>query len=451
MAPHRASAPIWPATFAVARKELRESFRDRQVLMYSVVLPICLYPVLFWVMIQGALLIQGQREHTQVRVALAAPGDAEPAGLSDALSRPSAAGASPFAGPAVAPVEVFGIEPATAGAEEALLADPELPRARRPDAVLELGVQPQSDEPSASATAPHAALYYDSTDSRSSLARRRVEERVKAFADDLRRREASRRGIDPRRLDPVEVETQNVAADEDMGAYVLSFLLPMLFVVMSVMGAFFPAVDTTAGERERGTAETTLLLPVPRLAVHQGKILAVCVSAVLATSLNLTALGLSAGHLVRMLSAEGDLHVELPVSAFASVAPLGLLFAFAVSAILTGIAALARTFKEGQALISPVQMLFILPGMAGAMPGLELTPATAVIPVVNIVLTFRTMLRGESKPLEFAITAVSLLAFAGLAVWLAVRVLSREEIQTSGQRLTLKRLATLLRSPAGSR
>ena len=71
----------------------------------------------------------------------------------------------------------------------------------------------------------------------------------------------------------------------DEGALALSLLLPMLLIVMSVMGSFFPAVDLTAGEKERTTVETTLVLPVRRLAVQPGKILAVCAASVLATAL----------------------------------------------------------------------------------------------------------------------------------------------------------------------
>jgi sodium transport system permease protein len=409
------------------------------------VLPICLYPVLFWLMIQAALLVQGQREHTEVRVGLsAAEGVETPAGLPAALRRPPAAPGETSRSE-LDPVEVEELPPLPSrAAARALLEEDAGPETERPDALLHLGPPGDDEEPA-------ATLLYDSTDSRSTLARRRVETRVESYAEELRRAAAERAQLDPEQLQPIEVETRNVAAGEEMGAYLLSFLLPILLVVMCVMGAFFPAVDLTAGERERGTAETTLLLPIPRLALHQGKILAVCAGAVLATSLNLLALGLSAGHLVNMITSGADIQVELPVLAFVAIAPLALLFAFSVSAVLTGIAALARTFKEGQALLGPVQLVFILPAMAGTMPGLALTPATACIPVVNVVLAFRTMLRGEALPLEFALTAVCLLLFAALSIWLAVRLLSREEIQTSGERVSLRRLVALLRSPAGSR
>jgi ABC-type Na+ efflux pump permease subunit len=236
-----------------------------------------------------------------------------------------------------------------------------------------------------------------------------------------------------------------------MGAYVLSMLLPLLLVVMTSMGAFYPAVDLTAGERERGTSETTMILPVPRLAVHQGKILAVCCTALLATALNLVALGLSAGHLLKMIAVGAAVEIELPLTAFVAVTPLAMLFAFSVSALLTGVAALAKSFKEGQALLGPVQMIFILPAMAGVIPGLELTTKTALIPVVNVVLAFRSMLRGEALPQEYTVTALSLALYAILAIYFAVRVLSRESLQISSESISIRQLFRFLRSGGSTR
>ena len=125
-----------------------------------------------------------------------------------------------------------------------------------------------------------------------------------------------------------------------------------------------------------------------------------------------------------------------------------MLFAFATSAVLTGAASLARTFKEGQALLGPVQLVLVMPAMVGLLPGLELDWRTALVPVVNVVLAFRTMLRGELLPLEFSLTAASLLAFTVGAIALALRVLSREATQLSDRPLSLRRLGQLLRSSA---
>ena len=141
----------------------------------------------------------------------------------------------------------------------------------------------------APASGAGASLFYDSTGSRSRLAKTRVESAPASRSRRACAQQAARptaRAVGPRAVRASRSRATS-RRSRRCGAYLLSFILPMLLVVMTVMGAFFPAVDLTAGERERQTAETTLLLPVPRAAVHLGKILAVCVAAVLATALNL--------------------------------------------------------------------------------------------------------------------------------------------------------------------
>jgi len=416
----RATAPSTTrATLEVARKELVSSFRDRQTTLYAIVVPIVLYPFLFWAMIQGALLLQGSRERTEVDLALFAEARAEiPDALAGALSEDP--GREGLEHVDVAPP----VQPADEGAARAAVRRGTESETEDTDAVLLLRGAGAADAPGEGAG---TSLYYDSTESRSELARERVERRLPEFAASLREAAAQEARRDPAELQPLRVEEPvDVAAQKDRGAYLLSFLLPMLLVVMTVMGAFYPAVDLTAGERERRTEDTTLLLPVPRAAVHQGKILAVCATAVTATALNLLALGLSAGHLVAMARLGPELEIELPVEAFLAIAPLALLFALFVSAVLTGIAAFARTFQEGQALLGPVQMVFILPAMAGVIPGVELSPGLACVPVLNVVFAFRGLLQGREMPLEYGITAVSLLVCAAIAVILAMRVLGRE-------------------------
>lgn len=435
----------WRATWWVARKELITGFRDRQLAMYAIVLPICLYPVLFWIMIQGALLVQGRREHTAVHVGIVAqPGVQVPADLYGALSySPGASELEPGDTP-LRFVETRQLSPSSNAEQAARAAREDLDSPV--DAVLYLEQVTDNSEHEA-----RALILYDSTESHSKLAHGRLQSRLEHFAEERRQAAADEAGLGPIVLTPLEVDERNLAPNEKMGAYVLSLLLPLLLVVMTVMGAFHPAVDLTAGERERGTIETTMILPISRLAIHQGKILAVSASALLATGLNLLALALSGSHLLKMLGTGMSLEIEIPFAAFASIAPLALLFTFSVSAILTGVAALAKSFKEGQALLGPVQMLFILPAMASVMPGLELTTKTAFIPVVNVVLAFRALLQGEALPLEYTLTAACLLGYAVLAVMFAVRVLSRESLGLAGETIPFRRLLSFLRSNTQSR
>ncbi len=416
----------------VAGKELHESTRDRQTLLYTFVLPVCMYPALFWVMVQGVLVVQGQKNARDVTVGIVAPGEgydlaSSAIGTEDDEERTS--------GGDVTPVRI-----------DDALGDDEA-------ALKSLVDESGSDAPDAIVVLPHdlngdatTRVFYDSTNSRSEIARERSVAALRRWADRLRSDAAETKGINPDALDPILIEANSVAENKDQGALMLSLMLPVHLVVMSVLGAFFPAVDLTAGEKERGTAETTMLLPVPRTATHLGKILAVSTSAMIATALNLLALGLSAGHLFGQLAGAsgGSLEVELPIGALMAVFPLAVLFAFFVSAMLTGVASLAASFKEGQALLGPVQMLFILPAMAATMPGLTLNASTACIPVVNVALAFRGMLVGDIEALPLAICVMALLAASLFAIWFSIRLRSNEQVALAGETLSLGKILSFL-------
>jgi ABC-type Na+ efflux pump permease subunit len=428
---------IGKATLLVTLAELRGSFRDKQTLLYAVVLPICLYPALFWILLQGALVLQARQQRTDVRVVVASDQpDRIPAELPAALaqsSEPAPEGEDP--------IEVVEVETLQSPLEQdearAWLG---AEHGQAPDAVLWI------PQPAGTSAEARAQLFFDSSRSRSKLARARVEQRLDEFVALERAEAAVQAGGRAMDLVPFEVSDVNVAQRRDMVAYVLSYLLPLLLVVMCVMGAFFPAVDVTAGEEERSTVETTLLLPIPRKAVHQGKILAVCAASVLATVLNLGALGLSAQHLLSMLTSELGLGTTgIPVLALLAALPLALLFAFFVSAILVGVASLAANFREGQALLGPVQMLFLLPATAAMLPGLTLDLRWALVPVVNVVLAYRSMIQGDVLPAEYTVTALALTLYSAVAIRIAVRVLSRKS--QAGPRRTgqTRRLSSILR------
>jgi len=474
----RRSGTAGRAIAAIVRKEFIEGLRDRQTVMYTFLLPIALYPVLFWVMVQGVLLVRGQKDATNVRVLLVAPsepgsgaagggvlevGAVTTAGLREALEHASlddTIAAEPVAGeqpepaedsrPKVGQVEVETLA-TSSGTRESDSDDALWPTAEE-SAVTELATArlAADDDLAAIVVVPRApnadgpiTIYHDGTRSRSSIARERIAARLELYAEKLRTERAAARDVPVAALEPIEVRTRGLATSAQEGALALSLMLPMLLIVMAVMGSFFPAVDLTAGEKERRTAETTLLLPVPRTAVHLGKILAVTIAGMIATTLNLLALGLSAGHLLGQLGA--DVEIDLPVGALLAIAPLAFLFVFFVSAVLTGVAGLAASFKEGQALLGPVQMIFIFPAMAASLPGLHLTYATALVPIVNVALAFRELLIGHAELGPVLLTAAALLVYALLALRLSVRVLASEGVALAGKTIPIKRLIALLK------
>jgi len=322
------------------------------------VLPICMYPVLFWAILQGVMVVEGLQDQTETTLGIAA---AEvPAqdhvtateGLIQTLSPPSE---DPDAPAANSMKLLWAPEPMDMEQAQKWL------------------TEDSGEETDDASETPDAVLFLDpltilhlSTNSTSGIASKRARSRLAAHASTLRQEAADRAGLEAADLDPISVSTVDLAERGAKGAVVLASLLPLLLVVMAVMGSFFPAVDLTAGEKERGTAETTLLIPLARSSIITGKVLAVGALAMTATALSLFALSLSAEHLLSGLPVDVDISISIPTIAVIGAIPLAFFFSLFVSAVLTACASLAATFKEGQALLGPVQMVFILPAMVAS-------------------------------------------------------------------------------------
>ena len=409
--------------------ELLAALRDRQTLMYTVVLPLVLYPALFWVMLQGFTLIKGRDEITAVELGVV--GALETVSEERLFEALAEAPETDRDGGELGTIHCRALAPMSgAEAAEALTAeDSEL------DAILLLGETP-------------ASLLFEGTRGRSRLARDRAAERLAALAQRIREEELEETGHDPTRLTAFTVGQHDLASERDLAAYVFSHILPMTFVIMAVMGAFYPAVDVTAGEKERGTAETTLLLPVGRTELHVGKILSVCAAATIATVLNLLGLVVAAEPLLAGMGA--GVSIEVPWSSLLLAFPLCAAFLLTTSAILVAMATLTDTFKQGQALLGGVQLAFILPAMFGILPGIELSPGLALVPVVQTVLAFKTVLQGTAgHGVELLLVFVSQLAYAWLALKLSMRLSSREALLVSGA--SIRRLFSLWRTEGAPR
>lgn len=197
----------------------------------------------------------------------------------------------------------------------------------------------------------------------------------------------------------------------------LSAFVPLMLVLMTMTGAVYPAIDLTAGERERGTLEMLIAAPVPRRDLLIGKFIAVFTVAVLTAIINLTAmiLTLYGTGFDRVILGEGA-----SIGMFLQVLALLIVFASFFSAVLLSITSFARSFREAQAWLIPLMLISLAPGILSLMPGVRLTIGLSLLPLVNIVLLGKELFQGIASPLHFVMT---LLATSGYTV-LALRVAS---------------------------
>lgn len=230
------------------------------------------------------------------------------------------------------------------------------------------------------------------------------------------------------KITPLQVAYENVASSKEMIGKLAGGFLPYMFIAFGFMGCMFPAIDLFTGEKERQTIETLLTTPVPRWQILFGKMGVVVLSGLTAAIFNLVGiyLAIEVFHVIKdpdVLKAIKDiLSPAFLLMLFFLLFPLIIFFA----GIMIPIAVRAKSFKEAQSVISPLNLVVILPAMIGFFPGVELNAVTALIPIVNIVLATKELMAGT---LEWYLVALSfgiMLVLASLAVLLSYRKFENE-------------------------
>lgn len=380
--------------FTVFKKELLETVRDRRTLLIMIVVPVLLYPALMVVSEQLALFGMRQLRAEPAQVAIV--------GGSDDLRR--------FVGSDV-DVDVVDAEP-----EDPIAAI----RGDSVAAVVVVGPQLGYTQ--------EFTVLYDAADERSERGRSEVLAGLRAWGDTLLARRLTVQGLPAGFAAPVAVADSSVALPAEIGGSALGRFLPMLLIIITLLGTFYPAIDLAAGEKERGTLETLLTAPVPSDRIVMGKFLTVACVGVLAAALNLASMYLTFQTGLFRFAAASEVEFSLPfttvLAIFGLLVPLAVLF----GSTFLGIAVNSRSFKEAQNALTPVYMLALVPALLPIFPGIELTRALAIVPVAGVALFFRALMIGEAEPVTASLALISTLVYAGLALRFAANAFGREDV-----------------------
>lgn len=225
-------------------------------------------------------------------------------------------------------------------------------------------------------------------------------------------------------VQPLKLEAVDLDFQKDLGPLLASRLLPTVLLVMLLIGAMYPAVDLTAGERERGTLETLFVSAVRPLDVMVAKYLTVSAAALLSALANLAAMALTfrAGLTLGPAPVNFALSGTQLLLMLSCMVPTALLMA----GLALAVASIARTFKEGQSLMTPLMLAGMTPALLSQMPGVELTDVTALVPLLNVALLIKAAVLGNVTFTQVVLTAVSVLLCAVLALFAAARAFRRE-------------------------
>ncbi len=203
-------------------------------------------------------------------------------------------------------------------------------------------------------------------------------------------------------------------------------LIPFILVLMTITGAVYPAIDLTAGERERGTMEALVAAPIPRMRILFAKFVAVLTVAMLTATLNLIGMltTIWAFQFEGMIFQSG----KFSLIAISQVFALLLLFAAFFSAVLLAVTSFARSFKEAQAYLIPLILLSLAPGVVSLAPGLSLSGPICLVPLLNFVLLARDILQGQISTTPAIVAILSTLLYATFALAIASRIFGTDAI-----------------------
>ena len=416
----------------LARKELRETLRDRRTIITLVLMPLLVYPVLSVALWQ--FLVSSSMQSKQLPLRIATENEREFDLLMMLLSQgdklldeKATAASAPLTGGPILGADLGANEPPLLDNRISWLTDQrltveDLVRANE----IDLGVRLLPAEEGGSPRRRQFQFIFRPNMPFSRQAVNFVERRLRAVnEEDLRGRLAKvgdERPLRARwRLQPI--------ADEQGHSFWLGTLVPLVLILMTITGAVYPAIDLTAGERERGTLESLMAAPVPRLAVLMAKYIAVVTVATLTAVVNLTAMTVTlastgGGQLWTMFFGTRG----APAGAIVEVLVLLVLFSTFFSAVLLLVTSFARSFKEAQAYVVPLMVVCLAPGFMSVMPGLELNPLMSVVPLANIVLLSRDVLEGNASLIFGAIAVLSTILYGGVALTLAARVFGSDAI-----------------------
>jgi sodium transport system permease protein len=433
----------------IVARELRDQIRDRRTLFVIVVLPVLLYPLLGMSLFQVSQFLREQ----PVRVLVVGADDL--GDLPPLLGDDKLFSTALFDDPGRARLlQLEFLPPGDAKVDPRQRADEKV-RAGECDVAIYFppdfharaksfreAVAQRRADPAVTIPAdgevtitpsgiPSPEIIYTTANEKSQIALRRLSDVMQRWTQAIGESTLTKAGLPVIAVRPFTVNQADVARGTSVsGAAGWAKILPVMLLLWALTGAFYPAIDLCAGEKERGTLETLLSSPAERSEIVVGKLLTIMVFSALTAVLNLLSVAFT-GWLV--LSQFPNLGAP-PVTAllWISLALLPVVALF--SAVCLALAAFARSSKEGQYYLMPVLLITMPLVVLPMSPGAQLNLGYSLIPVTGIVLLLKSLLEGnyltalQYAPAVIGVTFVACL----LAVRWAIDQFNSESVLFSG-------------------
>ncbi len=381
------------------RKEILDVLRDKRTVIMMVVVPLILYPLIFVVSLSVMSSISTSITTAQYRVALDFTPDEE---LTELLRNDTGDERS----------WTFTIVP-TENLKKAL-------EAEEIDAYIE-----RKDD--------SYTIHYLSSVNNSGYAADYLSVVLDRYRESLVKRKISEAGLDANQvLSPIKYGYSNDSKGEETAGNLLGMILPFMLVVSLLMGTMYPAIDTTSGERERGTLETLLTLPISNRELIVSKFLAVATIGLASAALNIVSMAFVGVYMYRMMLKNSNTVSTVSFARFIPVILVCVLcvlaFAIFISALTMCVTAFAKSYKEANNLITPMMITVMFLSFLSFLPNVSLNSGVALVPVANVCLLVRELLTFKYDLLIIFIVLLSNVVYGALAVTLLSKIYDSEAI-----------------------
>jgi sodium transport system permease protein len=231
-------------------------------------------------------------------------------------------------------------------------------------------------------------------------------------------------------LDPILIEKVNLADAREQTGAIFGGLIPYFMFILCLQGAMLPAADIGAGEKERGTLETLLLSPVDRHSIVLAKFMTIATAGLTSALVTVLSMGVWAlvvstqmpmGPVVEFISAIDWFDFIL---VFLMLIPVVATF----SSLLLALSIYARSFKEAQGYMSPLMIMVFLPVIVTLIPGIELKGVWAWIPLTNVALAIKELVKGTMDYVQLVAIFGSSVILAGALLGFCVYWFKQEKV-----------------------
>lgn len=390
---------IW----TVFKKELLDTLRDRRTLMTMLVIPMLMFPIILSMFVSVSSYFEETAASKSIRIGLLSTSPIFTQQFSEI------------------PNEMLGNHELVFYTDSTSL----LKGISNKQVDIAFNVSSTYDKNIVSKIPTSFTVFYDVTEVGMDERAKQISSFIEKQAQEKRLSELQ---LTMEKITPLKIEYVNTASPQQMIGEFGGAILPYLFIAFGFIGCMYPAIDLFTGEKERGTIETLLTAPVQRWKILIGKMLVVILSGLTASTFALIGLWISIEFLdiVKDPSILAIIHDIL--SPFFLMCMFGLLIPLTVffAGVMVPIAIYAKSFKEAQSIITPLNIVMVLPAMVGFFPGIGLDFVTACVPVVNVVLASKELIAGTLDWGYYLISFCVMVIIASIAVLISFRQFGKE-------------------------